>query len=222
MKSSIKNPFPAPTVRNPIVLPDGTAHAGTVFLKAAIDHPQFDVGDYTYASAHTVPDDWAACLAPYLYPHGPERLSIGRFCQIASGVQFITSSANHRYDGFSTYPFAVMDGDFGRDRASMPVGGRDTVVGNDVWIGTGAIILPGSVIGHGAIIGAAAVVAGTVPDYAIVVGNPAQVARLRFDAKTITALVDLAWWDWPIDHIQAHEAAICGADIHALRRATPT
>ena len=39
----------------------------------------------------------------------PEKLVIGKFCQIASGVQFITASANHRYDGISTVPFAVFD-----------------------------------------------------------------------------------------------------------------
>ncbi len=57
--------FPAPNTRHPIVLPDGTPHLGSVFLKAAIDHPRIIVGDYTYASAHHVPDDWAALLAPY-------------------------------------------------------------------------------------------------------------------------------------------------------------
>jgi virginiamycin A acetyltransferase len=58
--------------------------------------PAHQVGEYTYASAHEPPDDWAARLAPYLYPFSPERLILGSFCQIADGVTFITSSANHR------------------------------------------------------------------------------------------------------------------------------
>jgi virginiamycin A acetyltransferase len=41
--------------------------------------------------------------------------------------------------------------------------------------------------------------------------------RMRFDADTVAALLDIAWWDWPIDRILAHEAAICGADLAALR-----
>lgn len=96
-------PFPTPSTRHPVRLPDGNPHLGTVFLAPAIDHPRISVGAYTYASAHVPPDNWAAHLAPYLYDFSPEMLRIGRFCQIADGVQFITASANHRYDGFSSY-----------------------------------------------------------------------------------------------------------------------
>ncbi len=102
----------------------------------------------------------------------------------------------------------------------MPDAGPDTRIGNDVWIGQGARILPGAVIGNGVIVGAGAVVAGVVPDYAIVAGNPAVVKRMRFDAATITALNGIAWWDWPIDTIRAHEAEIVGADIAALKAIT--
>ena len=211
-----------PDQRHPVVLPDGTVHEGTVYLAAAIDHPQWEVGEYTYASAHQPPKDWAGHLAPHLYPGAPERLIIGRFCQIANGVQFITSSANHRMDGFSTYPFAIVSG-FGPNRPSMPGPDsvRDTVIGHDVWIGEGAVILPGARIGSGVIIGAGAVVGGRVPDYAVVAGNRAEIVRMRFDAGTISALIAMAWWDWPIEAITAAEAAICGGDLDALRAARP-
>lgn len=43
------------------------------------------------------------------------------------------------------------------------------------FIGVNAIILPGVVIGECAIIGAGAVVTKSVPDFAVVGGNPAQV-----------------------------------------------
>ena len=92
-------------------------------------------------------------LAPYLYPFSLEALHIGKFCQIADRVQFITASANHRYDGFSSYPFGI----FGRGLAgspAMPDAEPDTCIGNDVWIGQGAWILPGAVISNGVIIGA--------------------------------------------------------------------
>ena len=50
-------------------------------------------------------------------------------------------------------------------------------IGAHAWIGAGATILPGvSVVRH-AIVGAAAVVTKDVPDYAVAVGNPAQVIR---------------------------------------------
>ncbi|MDQ2095957.1 CatB-related O-acetyltransferase [Rhodalgimonas zhirmunskyi] len=210
--------FPTSDTRNPLPLPDGSVHEGTVFLKAVIDHPRFIVGDFSYASTQTPPEDWVARLAPYLFDFAPERLVIGKFCQIADGVKFITASANHRYDGFSSYPFAVFHGE--ADGApSIPTQGPDTIIGNDVWIGQGARILPGARLGDGCIVGAGAVVAGNVPAYSIIAGNPARVLRRRFDDATIETLQRIAWWDWPIDRIVAAEAAICGADIAALMKA---
>ena len=114
--------FPDPSTRHPVHLPDGTAHAGTVFLSAVINHPQISVGAYSYASAHVPPQDWAAQLAPYLYDFSPECLVIGKFCQIADGVTFITASANHRHDGFSSFPFGIFSGD-GSDSPSLPAPG---------------------------------------------------------------------------------------------------
>ena len=124
--------FPKPNQRHPILLPDGSPHAGTVFLSAVVAHPRMEIGDYTYASAHHPPDDWATSLAPYLYDFSPERLIIGKFCQFADSVQFITASANHRYDGISTFPFAVFGGGTLEGRPSLPEPGSDTRVGNDV------------------------------------------------------------------------------------------
>jgi virginiamycin A acetyltransferase len=212
--------FADPNTVHPVRLPDGSAHAGTVFLKPVLDHPRIEVGDYSYASAHHPPDDWAAHLAPYLYPTSPERLRIGRFCQIASGVQFITASANHRHDGISSFPFMIFGGTDPMSRPSMPKPGRDTVIGHDVWIGTGATILPGARLGHGVIVGAGAVVGGTVPDYAVVAGNPGRVVKRRFSEDVIERLLALAWWDWPIEAILDAEAEICGGDIDALERVT--
>ncbi len=210
--------FPKSDTRYPITLPDGLPHVGTVFLAAVINHPKIQVGDYTYASAFHPPDDWAALLAPYLFDFSPERLIIGKFCQIADGVQIITASANHRHDGISSYPFAVFGGGDRDGRPSMPDAGCDTVIGNDVWIGQGAKVLPGAQIGDGVIIGAGAVVGGIVPPYSVVVGNPAKVVRRRFDAQTAAQLQKIAWWDWPIEDILAHEALICGGDVDALAR----
>lgn len=211
--------FPTPDTLHPIKLKSVKDHSGTVFLAPATkDHPRFEVGDYTYASAHQPPSDWAFHLAPYLYPFSPEMLRIGKFCQIADGVTFITSSANHRFDGFSSFPFGIFDGGL-LNTPAMPDPGPDTRVGHDVWLGQGARVMPGAVIGNGVIVAAGAVVVGDVPDYAIVGGNPAQIIRMRHDEATIAALNQVAWWDWPIADIRAQEAAIVGADLNKLRRA---
>jgi virginiamycin A acetyltransferase len=213
--------FPDPSRQHPVRLADGSAHQATVFLQAVVDHPRLEVGAYTYASAHQPPGDWAAHLAPYLYPFSPERLVIGKFCQIADGVHFITSSANHRYDGISTFPFAVFGGSAREGRPSLPAPGPDTHIGNDVWIGQGARILPGARIGNGVIIGAGAVVGGKIPSYSIFAGNPARLMRYRFPRGEIEILERLRWWDWPIGHIVENEALISGADVSELSKAAP-
>ena len=197
-------------------LPNGQLNSGLVYLNRVIAHPNIEIGDFTYASSFDPPQDWAARLAPYLYPGAPERLEIGRFCQIAHGVRIITDSANHPMQGISTYPFAIFDP--ARLRAYVDQLGalRDTVIGYDVWIGGGAVILPGARIGSGVIIGAGAVVGGEVPDYAVIAGNPGRVIRRRFDAATIARLLALRWWDWPVDWIQTAIPALERGDLDAL------
>lgn len=220
MVNSISD-FPSPDTKQPIRLPDGSTHNGTVFLAAVIAHPKFKIGDYTYASAFDPPENWASRLAPYLFDFSPERLIIGKFCQIADGVTFITSSANHRFDGISSFPFAIFGGGPMAGHPSMPDPGPDTVIGNDVWIGQGACILPGAQLGDGVIVGAGSVVRGDIPDYSIVAGNPAQVIRQRFAPEIAARLRAIAWWDWPIEKILAHEHEIAGANVSALERISP-
>lgn len=215
--------FPSPDRRHPLIFPDGTVHQGSVFLKNAIDHPRIEVGDYTYASAFEPPLDWRARLVPYLYETSVEKLVIGKFCQIADGVIFVTASANHRYDGFSSYPFGVFDGTMKGPSLPrrVPENFPDTVIGNDVWLGQGARVLPGARIGSGVIIGAGAVVGGTVPDYSVVAGNPGRVVRRRFDETTVARLLQIAWWDWPIDRIMAAMPQIVGGDLEVLEAMSP-
>ncbi|NET62716.1 MAG: acyltransferase [Symploca sp. SIO2E6] len=55
------------------------------------------------------------------------------------------------------------------------------VIEDDVWLGAGAIVLDGVRIGKGSIIGAGAVVIKDLPDYAVAVGVPAKVIRIRGD-----------------------------------------
>ncbi|MCX7561876.1 CatB-related O-acetyltransferase [Sulfitobacter sp. F26204] len=221
MSVSSAGHFAPPTTLHPISKPDGTPDTGTVFLSAAVDHPRLDVGDYTYASAFDPPEDWCARLAPYLFDFSPERLVIGKFCQIADGVTFITASANHRFDGISSYPFAIFDCGVKQGRPSLPGPGRDTVIGNDVWFGQGVRILPGAEIGNGVIIGAGAVVGGKIADYTIVAGNPARPIRQRFPALQVAQLKRIAWWDWPIETVLAHEKQIMEADVAALAAVAP-
>jgi len=200
---------------HPITAPNGTVITSTVYLQNVIDHPRISVGAYSYASNALPQANWAQTLAPYLFPISNEKLTIGKFCQFAHGTTFITSSANHPMGGFSTYPFKVFKPETMMGYIDLP--SRDTVVGHDVWIGHGATVMPGVTIGSGAIIASGAVVSKDVTPYTIVGGNPARVIRQRFSDEVISDLLEIKWWDWSIDKIEANLAAIEGADIEALK-----
>jgi len=199
--------------------PDGSAFEMMVHLSEVIDQPNFQVGEFSYATDFDPPENWAQRLAPYLFPGSSERLIIGRFGQFAHGTRFITASANHWMGGVSTYPFSVMDP--ARIAGHLAMLGQlpDTVIGHDVWTGHGAMIMPGARIGNGVIVGAGSVVRGTVPDFAVVIGNPARVVRMRFSDDVIARLQRLAWWDWPIEAIEDNVGLLEAQDIDALEAA---
>lgn len=213
-----------PEKRHPMIMPDGTVIEQVVHLKSVLNHPKITVGDFSYYGGFEKSENYAQLLAPYLFELSLDRLVIGKFVQIAHGVRFITSSANHAMGGFSTYPFSnfMMDArTTGADIVAMfeASGSRgDTVVGNDVWIGMDATILPGVTIGDGAIIGAKSVVTKDVPPYTVVGGNPARELKKRFDDATTEKLLALQWWEWPVEKIEANIATITGGDIDALMK----
>lgn len=97
-----------------------------------------------------------------------------------------------------------------------PINRERLVIGNDVWIGYEAVVMAGVTIGDGAIIGARAVVTKDVPPYTIVGGVPAKPIRKRFDDETIERLLDLKWWDWPIEKIRRHLEDIQSGDLDKL------
>jgi virginiamycin A acetyltransferase len=204
--------MPDPNRVNPITLPDGTEHLGTVHLDQVIDHPRIEVGAFTYASANEPPEDWATRLAPYLLPFAKQKLVIGKYGQIADGVTFLAAS-NHDMDGFTTYPFPIFDPE---TIMTYQPDNRDTIIGHDVWLANGATILPGAKIGNGVIVGARSVVRGVVEDYSVVIGNPATVVRKRFDPITIARLQKLAWWDWPAEKVASARVALTTGDLDAL------
>ena len=62
---------------------------------------------------------------------------------------------------------------------------RDVIVDEDVWMGARVSLLSGVHIGRGAEIGTGAVVRGSIPPYAVVIGNPAKVVGFRFTPEEI-------------------------------------
>lgn len=201
---------PDPNARYPI-----PKHTRVCFIKDCITAPNIEVGDYTY---YDDPEDAAGFERNVLYHFGRDRLIIGKFCAIATGVRFIMSGANHKLDGISTYPFAI----FGHgwegtmeELLNLPIRG-DTVIGNDVWLGHETVIMPGVKIGDGAVIAAQSVVVKDIPAYSIAGGNPARVIRTRFSEEEIGKLLEMRWWDWPIERITAALPLLVSGSIEVL------
>lgn len=187
------------------------------FLKNIIKNPNIIVGDYTYYDDFETVENFEKNVK-YLFDFTGDKLIIGKFCMIASDVTFIMNGANHLSDAISTYPFAIFGEDWSNamEGKSYPTKG-DTVIGNDVWIGYGATIMPGVQIGAGAIIATKSVVTKDVEPYAIVGGNPAKKIRKRFSESDIQELLEIQWWNWPIEKITANVQHLTGKNIDALK-----
>lgn len=129
--------------------------------------------------------------------------SIGNFCSIAGGCQI--GGGEHPMDTVSTSPAFLRGRNILRKNFSdMPYEeAKPVTIGNDVWIGANAYIRGGVTIGTGAVIGAHAVVTKDVAPYQIVAGCPAKPLRKRFDDKTVERLLELEWWNWSDEKLQA-------------------
>lgn len=203
---------------NPKVLHPMEGFPQICFIKNIVSNPNIIIGDYTYYDDLEDSENFERNVL-YHYPFIGDKLIIGKFCAIATGVKFIMNGANHKMSGFSTYPFNIFGYAWQRvtpQPHEFPFKG-DTVIGNDVWIGYEAVIMPGVKIGDGAIIAAKSVVTKDVKPYTIVGGNPAKVIRQRFPDEIINVLLEIAWWDWDIEKITRNLEKIVGGDIEALK-----
>ena len=186
------NKKPDPNIIYPI-----SGYNKEIYVKPTIKNPNIIVGDFTY-----IADSEFESHVTHHYEWNGDKLIIGKFCQIAAGVEFVMNGANHQMNAVTTFPFYTLEGWNMNPPilSDLPIKG-DTVIENDVWIGQNAVILPGVHIGDGAIIGANSIVASNVNPYTIVIGNPARVLRKRFDDEMINLLLRFKWWDKSIEEI---------------------
>lgn len=141
-------------------------------------------------------------------------LRIGNYTSIAAGVQVLLGG-EHRTDWLTTYPFPAMIEGLEDIKDYAPSKG-DVVIGSDCWICTNAVILSGVTVGHGAIVAAGAMVSRDVPPYAVVGGNPCKFIRWRFDEPVRQALLEAAWWDWPVAEVKQVARLLSSADLDGL------
>jgi virginiamycin A acetyltransferase len=147
-------------------------------------------GDYTYGPPFHI-QKW----------NDNTHYSVGKFCSLSDNITLFLGG-NHNTKSISTYPFHII-----KDLEKLdthPLSKGDITIQNDVWIGSHATILSGVTIGNGAVIAAYSVVTKNVPAYAIAAGNPAKIVRYRFTEDQISALLKIAWWDWPLEKIKGN------------------
>lgn len=188
------------------------------FLKNIIKRPNIEVGVYTYYDDFENVENFEKNVK-YHFDFVGDKLIIGKFCMLASDVTFIMNGANHLVDCVTSYPFAIFGQDWqhAMNNKSYPSKG-DTIVGNDVWIGYRATIMPGVRIGDGSIVATNSMVTKNVEPYSIVGGNPATEIRKRFTDDAIKFLLELKWWDWPVDKITRNLHRLTGNDISELKK----
>lgn len=142
------------------------------------------------------------------YCYGPlandrvEIEKIGSFCSFGPGSDALW---NHPKNFVTTHEFmynSVHCPDITNQKYSWSGINKRYVIGNDVWLGANVLLTNGINIGNGVIAGAGSIITKDVPDYAVVVGNPARIIRYRFTEEQIKQLNEVKWWDWPIEKIQ--------------------
>jgi acetyltransferase-like isoleucine patch superfamily enzyme len=165
-------------------------NVGTISIPTNMD--VLNVGSFSYGTSNL----------RILFRDSGEKVTVGKFCSIAKDVTILLGGG-HRHDWITTYPFGhVAQNHFGTDQShGHPTTKGSVTIGNDVWIGNGATIMSGVNIGDGAVIAANSHIVNDIPPYGIVGGNPGKLIKLRFEEETIARLMDIKWWDFPIDEV---------------------
>ncbi|MDD5941559.1 MAG: hypothetical protein PUC83_02805 [Fibrobacter sp.] len=74
-----------------------------IYVKPTIKNPNIIVGDFTY-----IADSEFESHVTHHYDFIGDKLIIGKFCQIAAGVEFVMNGANHQMNAISTFPFYTL------------------------------------------------------------------------------------------------------------------
>jgi len=133
-------------------------------------------------------------------------IEIHDFCSI-SWDQTFELGLNNGHDIHHVFLYDMTDNvDWPEFRANNLPSGK-IQIGSDVWIGRGCHLKAPAdrplIVGEGAVIASNSNVVSDVPPYAIVGGNPARFIQWRFPEKIRAALLQIRWWDWPLEKIHA-------------------
>jgi virginiamycin A acetyltransferase len=76
--------------------------------------------------------------------------------------------------------------------------------------------MPRIKIGDGAIIASNSTVVKDVDPYSIVGGNPAKEIKKRFSQDQIEKLLEIKWWNWPIEKITINLQNLTSGSVEEL------
>ena len=198
----------------------------SIIIKDHVKAKHIVVGDHSYYSGYYHGHSFEECVM-YLDAEDnrrdaseTDRLIIGKFCSIATGVKFMMGGTQgHNYKWVASYPLDFLEEDFDNYKL-VPLKAQklkgDTVIGNDVWIGAEAMIMLGIQIGDGAVIGTRSLVTKNVGSYEIWGGNPAHLIKKRFNDEKIEKLLKIRWWNWELKKIKSNLDLIRSSDVNAL------
>ncbi len=142
-------------------------------------HPEnIEIGENVYIGHYTILKGYyknkmiigkGSWIGQQCFFHSAGGLNIGKNTGIGPGVKIITSFHS--------------DSEIEKPILHSTVKFAPVIIESGCDIGAGSIVLPGVTIGQGAQIGAGAVVSKDIPAYAIAVGVPAQVIRMRSESE---------------------------------------
>lgn len=147
-----------------------------------------------------------------------DKLVIGSFCLIGSGVVFImVGNQGYCVEWVLIFFFYFMYEELvfvGVVNGYQLVG--DMLIGYDVWIGIEVMFMFGVWVGYGVIIGSCVLVIGDVEFYVIVGGNLVWIICKCFFDGDIQNLLEMVWWDWLLVDIEVVMLLLCVGDIFVL------
>ena len=155
---------------------DSNVHQSEVFIHPLATVETFTIGGGTRIWQYTIVLQGASigsgcnvCSHCFI----ENEVVVGDRVTIKNGVQ-LWDGVTVEDDVFIGPNLTFTNDKFPRSRRK-PADFSGVVVRNGASVGGGAVLLPGVTIGRHAMVGAGSVVTKSVPDYGLVVGNPAEV-----------------------------------------------
>ncbi len=160
-----------------------------------LDH--VEIGTGTYSGEFTI--------AKYV--------SIGKYCAISWNVSI--GGANHELHHLALTPVHRILQEKDAQGGYLSWKTQNCSIGHDVWLAAGCHILRGVSVGNGAVVAANSVVTKDVPPYAIVAGIPAKIIKFRFSEEIIQGLLEVRWWDFPLDVLRSQCRDLLSREVSA-------